>query len=519
MRDNQVNDHRYSQEVAMSSNSGQIVHQLQQDFQEMVEYVSNAESQTRTAYEVELSLFRSLMALGAKLLYLFFVQRASIRPQEPVYAPKGSQLIYQGQRRTTYYSVFGKIRFQRHYYHAVGQGGTCPLDAALSLPPRCYSDLLRDWAEYCTTTESYDESNQVLERILGLSISKLALETGVLEDAVDVDAFYEQKAVPSPWEEGSILVAQADGKGVPMVRQEPAPQHARRGKGAKRTKKKEAVVTVIYTIEPYFRTPQEVADALLRELEGDEAPSAGDSRPERPVPVGKETRATLAGKDIAFERLAQRVSQREGAHVQHRVALTDGAEPLQRQVQHRLSRFTLVLDIIHVSEYLWDAANALLGEKHPERTNWVKEQLLLILSSKTTEVIQTLERHAQDTSLSAAQCQVINTTIGYYQRNLPYMHYDHYLANGWPIGTGVVEGACGHLVKDRMERSGMRWTLSGAQALLDLRAVRTNDDWDAYQAFHRLEQHQRLYHQPCNPIPAPELFSLNQSAPATEMLS
>ncbi len=101
----------------------------------------------------------------------------------------------------------------------------------------------------------------------------------------------------------------------------------------------------------------------------------------------------------------------------------------------------------------------------------------------------------------------MSTTIGYYQGNLPYMDYGSYLARGWPIGTGVVEGACGHLVKDRMERSGMRWTRAGAQAILDLRAVRTNDDWDNYQAFHRQCQHQRLYDRPLGAIPAPELFT------------
>jgi len=286
----------------MSSNPVVIVHQLHRD---LVEFVTNTESQTRTAYEVELKLFRSLLALGAKLLYLFFVQRASIRPQEPVCAPDGTRLSYQGLRPTSYFSVFGKIRFRRHYFHAPGHKGVCPLDAELSLPERCYSDLLRDWAEYCTTTESYDESNRVLERILGLSISKLALETSVQEDAADVQDFYEQKAVPSASEEGSILVIQADGKGVPMVRQQPAPQPARRGKGAKRSKKKEAVVTAIYTIEPYLRTPQEVTDALLRDLEGDSASISEPCRSKRPVPVGKEIRATLSGKDVAFERLAQ----------------------------------------------------------------------------------------------------------------------------------------------------------------------------------------------------------------------
>jgi hypothetical protein len=94
---------------------------------------------------------------------------------------------------------------------------------------------------------------------------------------------------------------------------------------------------------------------------------------------------------------------------------------------------------------------------------------------------------------SETQRTAIERTIGYYVRNQAYMRYDCYLAQGWPIGTGVVEGACGHLVKDRMEQAGMRWTQDGAQAILELRAVRINGDWDAYWQFHRQQQHHRLY--------------------------
>jgi hypothetical protein len=497
----------------MSSNSDQIVHQLQHDFQELVEYVTNAESQTRTAYEVELTLFRRLLALGAELLRLFFVQRAKTRPSEPVYAADGMNLKYQGLHPTTYFSVFGKVRFRIHYFYAPGHEGICPLDAELSLPARCYSDLLRDWAEYCITDESYDESIRVLKRILGLCISKLALEMGLQQDAVDVQAFYEQKAAPPLESEGSILVVQADGKGVPMVRTEPAKQAARRGKGQKRTKKKEAVVTAIYTIAPYNRSPHEVVKGLLRDLAGEqETEQTTSSQPQRPTPVGKEVRATLYGKDIAFERLVKRVAQREGPHIQHRVALTDGAEPLQDRVCDELAHFTLTLDIIHASEYLWNAANAWMGETHPNRVTWVGEQLLEILSGRTTTVIQTLENLTQLASLSTSQLETLNTTIGYYQRNLPYMRYDQNLALGWPIGTGAVEGACGHLVQDRMERSGMRWTKQGAQAVLDLRSVRVNDDWDDYQLFRRRRQHQRLYGSwPAAP-PVPETLVLEQVA-------
>jgi hypothetical protein len=494
----------------MSSNSEPIIHQLRHDFQELIEYVTGEGSRSRTAYEVEFALFRRLLALGALLLRLFFVQRAAARPSKPIHAADGTELKYVDRRSTTYFSVFGKIRFRRHYFHAVGHKGICPLDADLSLPPRCYSDLLRDWAEHSATNESYTESLRGLNRILGISVSKQALETGIQEDAVDVEAFYEQKETPSTEHEGSILVVQADGKGVPMKRDEPAVKGARRGKGQKRAKKKEAVVTAIYTIDPYWRTPQDVVDALVPKQE--ETGQNSKSPPQRPAPVGKEVRATLEGKDVAFARLNRRVTQREGTHIQHRVALTDGAESLQNRMLKLPSPFTLVLDIIHAIEYLWDAANALLGETHPQRTDWVRERLLHILSGQTLAVIQGLEKAMTDPSLSPAQRETLETTVGYYRRNSPYMHYDQYLQNGWPIGTGVVEGACGHLVKDRMEQSGMRWTKQGAQSLLDLRAVRINDDWDAYQCFHRQRQHQRLYG-PCSiTLPAPECTVLAQAA-------
>jgi len=494
----------------MSSNSEPIIHQLRCDFQGLIDYVTGRESRSRTAHEVELTLFRRLLAVGVLLLRLFFIQRAADRPSDPVQTADGTELKYVDKRPTTYFSVFGKVRFRRHYFHAVGHQGICPLDAALSLPPRCYSDLLRDWAEHSATNESYTESLRGLNRILGISVSKQALETGIQEDAVDVEAFYEQKKTPSVEQEGTILVVQADGKGVPMKRDESTVKVGRLGKGQKRGKKKEAVVTAIYTITPYRRTPQDVVDALVP-AQGKTEPKSRPSS-QRPVPVGKQVRATLEGKDVAFERLAQRITQREGSHIQHRVALTDGAEPLQNRMLKLPSSFTLVLDIIHASEYLWDAANALLGETHAQRTGWVRAKLHSILSGQVLDVIQELEKAITDASLSSTQQETIQTTIGYYRRNAPYMHYDQYLLNGWPIGTGVVEGACGHLVKDRMEQSGMRWTKQGAQSLLDLRAVRINDDWDTYQCFHRRRQHQRLYGTCSLILPTPELDMLEQAA-------
>jgi hypothetical protein len=470
----------------MPSNADPIVAQIQQDMQALMTYVTGPETASQTAYTVEVTLFRRLLALGAALLRLFFLTRAASRPPAPT-AANGTVLTYHDQRATTYVSVFGTLRFPRHYFVASGHAGCCPVDAELSLPARCYSDLLREWTDYDATDGAYRETASTIERILGLDLSVQALETSVREDAQDVASFYAQpRAATDPATAGVILVVQADGKGVPMVQPPPAEVPLRLGKGQKRTKKKEAIVSSLYTIAPYVRTPADVRAALLHE-------ERRADHPTRPLPVHKETRATLAGKAAALQTLQQRAAQRDGCHIRARVALTDGAESLQQHMTATFPAYTLILDIIHASEYLWDTATALLGETSPSRTSWVAAKLDLVLAGQARTVITQLTQEAARPTWTETQRMARERTIGYYERNLAYMRYDHYLAQGWPIGTGVVEGACGHLVKDRMEQAGMRRTVEGAQAILDLRAVRLNNDWDAYWHFHRQQQHQRLY--------------------------
>jgi len=152
-----------------------------------------------------------------------------------------------------------------------------------------------------------------------------------------------------------------------------------------------------------------------------------------------------------------------------------------------------VLDSIHATEYLWDAVNGWLGDTHPARQDWMRRGLTHLLRGETQTVITWLELVASDDAMTTSQCTALQRTAGSYRRNQPYMRYDQYLAQGWPIGTGVVDGACRHVVTDRMEQSGMRWTEDGAQAVLDLRAIRINGQWERYWAYHRQQQHKRLY--------------------------
>jgi hypothetical protein len=310
------------------------------------------------------------------------------------------------------------------------------------------------------------------------------LETTVTEHSQQVKAFYRQKDKFPVQEEGPILVAQADGKGVPMVRRETVDLKARRGKGDQKTRKKEAMAIAVYTIVPYLRSPREVVDALFKK----DKPSI-----ERPSPCHKQVFASLDGKEAAIQRLAAWTARRDRQHIRDRVALTDGAEPLQKQVLAKLPGFSLVLDIIHVDEHLWKAGTAIYGETDPKRAEWVEAQMLDILSSRANKVIQRLEHKAQAVRKSSQAGKAFRQVANYLRRNLPYMDYADYLQRGWPIGTGVIEGVCRHLVKDRMELSGMRWTVSGAASLLALRAVNENDDWEEFHEFRRTQRHEKLY--------------------------
>jgi len=318
----------------------------------------------------------------------------------------------------------------------------------------------------------------------------------VAEDAGDVEAFYAQQAAPAPASEAALLVIQADGKGVPIVRAAPAEPKVRLGKGDKPNRKKEAVVTGLYTIAPHPRTPAEVIASLFHP-----ARTPGTPLIVRTGPQNKRLWATLAGKDAALARLAQQAAPRDGPHIQHRVALTDGVEALQERVQQYCPTFTLVLDFIHADEKLWDVANSLFGETAAERMPWVERHSLDLLSGGVSQVITELRRLVSLTTTTPTQQTVLTQVANYFERNTAYMRYDQYLVHGWPIASGVIEGACRHLVKDRCELSGMRWTTTGVENLLRLRAVAENGDWEAYRRFGQQQRQQRLYGVP-GPAPA-----------------
>jgi len=361
----------------------------------------------------------------------------------------------------------------------------------LSLGTNRYSDLLRETLNYLAVYVPFNKAVTIFKRILNASISTRVQKELVAEEAEDVLAYYEQKPAPATADEAEILVIQADGKGVPIILEKSSPDPVRLGKGQKRGRKKEAVVTTAYTIAINPRTPEEVVNSFFQQDKDD-----AKSEISPPKPQNKYVWATLDGKEAALARLGQQVEPRRGSHIQHKVALADGCEALQERIKEQFPDFTLILDFVHANEYLWKVANSLLGENDERRTKWVRKQTELMLSGKTRQVIDNFRSRAKKETRTKKQVEKLEKTADYFERNLEYMAYDAYLVNGWPIASGVIEGACRHFVKDRFELSGMRWEQSGAENLLRLRAVAENEDWDDYHLFHRQQLHQRLYNSP-----------------------
>jgi hypothetical protein len=488
----------------MTSNSESIAQTLHGQLDELIKQVREPQGGRQSAHRAEEWLWQGMLEIGRGLMQLSFTAQSEAEQRSARIEVNGERYSYQRQSTRDYVSLFGEVQVERAYYWNGEYGGICPLDGVLSLPERRYSDSVQERMSEISTWVPQDHSLTLLERWLNLKIPKGSLQSSASDQALYVEDYYQQReAVVTPTQD-TILVATADGKGIPMTRQASPPPQARRSKGSKKTAKKEAIVTALYSVSPYLRDSQDLVRALLPE-----AFDLPTTFPKRPRPSGKQTFGTLDGKTAALTHLAQQVAQRERPQFVYRVALTDGSPALQQQMTDHLPTFTLVLDIIHATEYLWDAANARWGETAPERLPWMVQALTWLVEDHLDDLLTLLDTPLPN--FTPSQQATFAHVSAYLRRNRPFMDYQRYLSLGWPIGTGVVEGACRHLVKDRFEQAGMRWSLPGAQTMLDLRTVAFNDDWLDFQRFRRELSHRERYHTPY-PDARPDISNLERVA-------
>jgi hypothetical protein len=400
----------------------------------------------------------------------------------------GEELLYSHRRLGTRHltTIFGVVELVRMGYSRSGVPSIFPLDQALALPARSFSYELQRRLVKAAVQNPFLESVQTIAELTGVSVSKRSLEEILPDAAQDFDAFYRQRP-PDP-ATGSLLIAAVDCKGIPVVKPVPAQPALRLGKGQKANKKRMATVATVFTRAPWVRTPQQVLESLFPTSR---RTSSDKSMP--PRPENKRVWASLLkGKTAVIEEVAEEMDRRDWSRSLTRVALTDGERALQIRVKLKLN-VTLILDLLHVMEKLWKAAYVFHAEGSLEAELWVLDRTLRILLGEVGQVVKGIRQTITKRGLSGAKRKTLEAVAGYFHRNRSRMRYDEYLANGWPIASGPVEGACKNLIKDRMERSGMRWTKPMAEAIVKLRAIYLSGDFDRYWEFHIEQDQKRLY--------------------------
>jgi hypothetical protein len=447
---------------------------------------------------------------GRKVLRTLYEDHLRLRslavPVTPVVASDGNCRTHVRPHRRKLESVFGTVEFERQGFGGRGLESLHPVDAGLNLPPEKYSLLLRRLVAEEAARGSFEEAIGVLGRYTAGRVPLRQAEELVLRAAQDFDGFYSSRELLASEECcGGVLVLTFDGKGVPMRKvdlredtKKAAEQRERklahrRTKGEKASCKRMSTVAAVYTVAPFVRRPEDVIGEICHVR----AVSAT-----RPRPEAKRVWASLVDEPEEVMRQAIREGlRRDPERKKTWVAMVDG-DPKQLRHLRKLAkefdlRLTIILDFIHVAEYLWRAAYVFHEEATKEAEAWVMDRLLKVLRGEASNVMAGIAQSATKRELSATARKPVDRCCNYLRKNLRYLRYGECLGRGLPIATGVIEGACRYLVKDRMEVTGARWRLGGAEAVLRLRALRASQDFDAYWAYH-LEQenrrnHRRLY--------------------------
>lgn len=472
-------------------------------FNEVIGFLLSEDAQHLTHGQLERELEHRGRELLRNLLQGHLDARGMGEVDSPVCGADGFERTWKRPRQRGLESVFGTVEVKRLGFGGDGLASLHPLDAELNLPPESYSHEVRRRVAEEIIKSSFDDAMQSIARNTGAVVPKRQVEELVVRAATDFDAFYkERRAGPEAAhaQTGSVLVVSIDGKGVVMIKsglREATRKAAERSKhkldkrlsrGEKRNRKRMATVAAVYTIAPFVRTPEEIACTM--------APISEQETVRRPRPENKRVWASVKKEpEQVIEEAVRDALHRDPTHDKTWVALVDGNKH-QLRLLRKLSRrhgadLMVVLDIMHAVEYLWKAGLSFYEEGSKELQVWVTERLLQVMRGRAAHVAAGIRRSATLRKLSPKKRKAADVCADYFLTYKSFMRYDQYLAAGLPIASGVIEGACRHLVKDRMDLTGARWGLASAEAVLQLRALRSSNDFDDYWPFHEAQEYER----------------------------
>lgn len=471
-------------------------------FGELAEWAASDQARALEHSELETRLVEDCRELTRVLLQEHLDLRAQTEQRTGgVIGAEGvpRRNVERGHERDLH-SVFGKVEVRRLAYRARGQENLYVADAQLNLPAAKHSHGLRRLAALEAPRTSFEDAQAAILRQTGQKLGKRQLRELAVAAARDITAFYEQRE-RTPTEREDVLVLTCDAKGV-VMRHDALRDHTRKqakdsdsklktrlSKGEKRNRKRMAEVVCVYEVTPAPRTPADILPAPQTERHA-AAPAPKAKNKWLTASVSDDARAVIA--DMFNE-----ADRRDPGHRRAWVALVDGnnhqIDQIKTEARRRKLKIPIVVDLIHVLEYLWDAAWCFYKEGDPAAEQWVQDKALGVLDGKAGIVAAAIRRKATTLKLEPNKRQGADRCADYLLAKRPYLDYPTALTNGWPIATGIIEGACRHLVKDRMDITGARWGLDGAEAILKLRALISNHDFDQYWTFHLAQEHRRVH--------------------------
>lgn len=469
------------------------------DMKKLEDELSSGAALNAPLHEIERLLESQGRAMLRAMMQAHFDLRSA---QEREVAVRGADGIERSQVRRTSRTVetkFGEVELERNMYQAPGVEGLAPMDAALGLAAEKYSMEVRRIVAEESARASFDEVVDLVRKQSGAEVPKRQVEELAVRAARDFDVFYRDR-LREPEETDALLILSFDGKGIAMRLDDlreatrkaaaatPRRMHTRLAKGEKPNRKRMAEVAAVYSLTAWPRTIGDVLHGLTDKNAAD-----------RPRPTNKRVWASVehSPQRVIDDAFAEAL-RRDPDHRRRWVVLVDGNRDQLRRIQRAArtvgGEITIVLDIVHVLEYLWRAAYAFHAEGTSEAEAWVEHQLQRLLQGRSGgEIAKSLRLMAKTHQLDATAAKPVVKAASYLVKNTRWLHYDRALADGLPIATGVIEGACRYLVQDRLGRTGARWSLTGAEAILRLRALRTSGDFDDYWVFHLEQEHNRTH--------------------------
>ena len=396
-------------------------------------------------------------------------------------------------------SLFGKVKVNRKSYSQRDQASQFPLDAQFNLPDDQYSDGIRQRNALEAIKSSFDNAIESIDKTTGGHIPKRQSLQLVQDVAQDFELYYEQNHYQRPEDTDDLLVLTFDGKGIVMrpdgLREctkkaalKSKKLNSRLSPGEKKDRKRMAQVAAVYTVLPHHRT----AEFIMKGHEDEVSKIKPFQVPARNKRVWASVEREV---EAVIEEAFQEALHRDPKQQRKWVILIDGHPHQIKLIQRVMKRLkvnaTIVMDFIHVLEYLWKAAWCFFDKGDDAVESWIEKRAIKILNGQCSQVAKGIRISASKQKINKREA--VDKCADYLIKNKKRLAYDTALADGLPIASGVIEGACRHLINDRLDITGARWSLAGAEAMLKLRSLKSSGDFDEYWSFHKKQSKLRLY--------------------------